>query len=344
MSGPAADVATGVMIECLEALGPARRPLIVGEPSGRLAAAIRDAGGVPTLWLRQASEGAPQAARAWPPDGSYDAALIRLPKAKEALDFALHASAAHLAADAPIAVFGANAEGIRSVAGRLGEVAAGVETRSIRHHARVVVGLRRGQIDGLKPRLVDWRGVREIEIDGARRRWISYPGTFAKGGLDLGTAQLLGHLPPVGREARILDFAAGTGVIAAALSARAPGAVIDMIEADAVAIEAARENVPVARAIVGASLRAAGDARYDLIVSNPPLHDGIAESRSVLDRLIADAPRHLRPAGRLVLVVQRRVPVLAALAKDLANPRILADDGSFTVAMAERATPERRSS
>lgn len=341
MSRLAADAPAALMAECLDALAEVRRPLIVDESSGQVASAVRDAGDAPSVWLRSLSPGLRERPTPWPPEGPHDAALIRLPKAKDALAFALHAASAKLSPGAPVAIFGANAEGVRSAKRHLEEVADGVGTLITRHHARILVGRRKTLIEGHKARLEDWRRVREVEIAGARRDWVSYPGTFAKGGIDDGTAFLVQHLEPVPEGARVLDFAAGTGVIAAAVTMRSPGASIDMIETDALAVEAARENVPGARILMGDSFLAAGQRRYDLILSNPPVHEGIAESRRVLDRLITEAPDHLEPDGRLVLVVQRRIPVMPALTAAFANVRLLGDDGRFTVAMGERGPRSR---
>jgi 16S rRNA (guanine1207-N2)-methyltransferase len=341
VSTPSADAPTLVMLECLEVSQPMHRPLIVDERSGRLAATLRSRGAKPGIWLRQAAPGATRASP-WPEGDGYDAALIRLPKAKDALDLALHAAAGKVLPGGLIAVFGANDEGIRSAAQRLDAVTDDVATAAAKHHSRVLAGRRKATIDGLKPSLSDWKRIGSITIAGLPRPWISYPGTFAKGGLDEGTAWLIEHLPTPRVGSRVLDFAAGTGVLAAAVSCRATGLDIDMIEADALALTAAADNVPGARGLLGAGLSAAGDARYDLIVSNPPIHDGIVESRQVLERLIAEAPRHLRPGGRLVLVVQRRVAVMPLLGAAFADARLIAENGRFTVAMGE-GTPRERS-
>ena len=63
----------------------------------------------------------------------------------------------------------------------------------------------------------------------------------------------------------------------------------------------------------------AGAEDYDAILSNPPLHEGIAEDHAMLDRLVADAPSHLIPGGLLQIVVQRRVPRERRLAKHFAS-------------------------
>jgi 16S rRNA (guanine1207-N2)-methyltransferase len=343
VSKPSVDAATRVMIDCLDAWQPILRPLIVDERSGLLAAALRKRGAGPEIWLRQATPGAATKASPWPEGDGYDAALIRLPKSKDALDLALHAAAGKVAPGGMIAVFGANDEGVRSASHRLEAVADDVATAAAKHHSRVLTGRRKATIGGLKASLSDWRRVGEITIAGVQRPWGSYPGTFAKGGLDEGTAFLIEHLPTPRPASRVLDFAAGTGVLAAAIANRGNDLQIDMIEADALALSAAGENVPGARALLGASLSAAGDTRYDLILSNPPIHDGIAESRHVLERLIAEAPRHLRPAGRLVLVVQRRVAVLPLLSAAFADARLIAENGRFTVATGEGPPLERSS-
>lgn len=341
MSGRDGDAATEVMIGCLETLGPLARPLLVGEPSGRLADALRAQGAKPVQWLRTALASSGLTARPWPQDGACDAAFVRLPKAKAALDFALHAVASRLPAGGLIAVFGANDEGVKSALPRLEVVADSVETYRIQRHARVITGRRRGDNAGLKGQLADWRTSQEIEFGSERIAWVSYPGVFAKGGLDDGTRLLIAHLPEVEPRMRVLDFAAGSGVIGRAILERQAEAELTLLDADALAIEAARENVPGAQMIVGDSLSASGTRPYELIVSNPPLHQGVAESHAVLQRLVAEAPGHLAGGGRLLLVVQRRVAVVAAMEAAFGNAQVLADDGRFTVVAATRI-PTRR--
>jgi 16S rRNA (guanine1207-N2)-methyltransferase len=104
-----------------------------------------------------------------------------------------------------------------------------------------------------------------------------------------------------------------------------------LLDADAVALVAASENVPAGRTILGAGLSATRRARYDLIVSNPPLHTGVREDHRTLERLITEAPPHLMPGGRLVLVVQRRIPLDRLLATGFDTIETLADDGRYRV-------------
>ncbi len=333
------DIATSVVGDCLGNIALGARPLVIDEETGALAAALGRQGVQPGIWMRRAT--ATTAGRIWPDAGPYSSALLRLPKAKDALDFALHAAAVVVSEGAPIVLFGTNEEGARSVSGRLAAVVDEVATVATKRHCRVMQGPRKAAITGHKSSVAAWRTEREISILGQRRSWISYPGAFARGGLDEGTALLLAHLPKLGagdrgNGARVLDFAAGTGVIAAAMLQTTPGITADLVEIDALALAAAMENVPAARAFPGASLQAVGGAKYDAILSNPPVHDGIEDDLTVLLALIAEAPRQLVRGGELRIVVQRRIVAAPMMEKVFGTVVREAVTGGFQVLSAKR--------
>ena len=148
---------------------------------------------------------------------------------------------------------------------------------------------------------------------------------------DHGTRLLLRHLPQLQPEARILDYGCGPGAIAAMIRLQHPRASITLLDNDAVALIAASENVAAASALLGDSLADTGVATYDLIVSNPPLHVGLAEDDAALHRLIEQAPLHLTGDGTLLLVVQRRIPLDRQLSTVFGMVDTLADDGRYRV-------------
>lgn len=131
------------------------------------------------------------------------------------------------------------------------------------------------------------------------------------------------------RVRRILDIGTGSGCIAIACALAFPQATVDAVELSADALDVARRNV--ARHGVGERVRLLqgdvfgplGDARYDLIVANPPyvsdaemsalpseyghepdvaLRAG-ADGLDVVRRILAGAPRHLAPDGALFVEV-----------------------------------------
>ena len=135
----------------------------------------------------------------------------------------------------------------------------------------------------------------------------------------------------------MLDYGCGSGVIGAAALAQEPSIVLDMLDSDTVALEAARENVPGARAVSGTRLADAGCKAYAAILSNPPLHQGVAEDHTLLEQLVADAPSHLAPGGVLQIVVQRRLPLDRLFAEHFGNADVVAENGRFRVWRARRA-------
>jgi 16S rRNA (guanine1207-N2)-methyltransferase len=326
--------ADALIARSLEELGLAGRLLLVN-PGAGLPPRIAALGLAYVVWNRRLT--APGEALPWPPAGPFDAALVRLPKARDEQLMTAHAVLAALAIGGRLVLYGGNDEGIKSAAGMLQEIAGAVETVAVRGHGRVLSARSLEDAKELRGSLEAWRAVAPLELQGITRAWVTYPGTFAAGRLDEGTALLLGVLPPLAAGDRALDYGCGSGVIGAAVLSGAPDIALTMLDNDAVALEAVRENVPGATRVLGTRITDAGQTPYQAIISNPPLHRGIAEDHGLLEQLIADAPVLLVPGGILQMVVQRRVPLDRLLAEHFARVDIAAENGRFRVWRAERA-------
>jgi 16S rRNA (guanine1207-N2)-methyltransferase len=326
--GPA-DAPTSVVIHALDAVEAGARPLVVDESSGQLVAHLHARGGEPQVWRRFAGRG--DKAAPWPQVESATSAFVRLGKDRRALAMALHAAASVVPPGGAIVLFGANAEGVKSAGKALEEVAEDVLTVDTRRHSRVFAGRRRAEITGLRTTLESWREMHEITLNGRARPWVSYPGVFAGGALDPGTALLLAHLPPFAPDAAVLDMACGNGIIGAAVREQFAEAAVDLVDNDAVAIVAARENVPGGSIICGDGLAAAPRARYDVILSNPPIHDGVAENFAFLQGLIAEAPARLKPGGVLQVVIQSRIRALPWFEAAYKEAAIVAQDRRYQI-------------
>jgi 16S rRNA (guanine1207-N2)-methyltransferase len=326
------DAVEATMAELvLDALArPAARVLVAGEADDRLAKGLAERGAQVATWHRFAAPG--RRAAPWPAAAPADQAVIRLPRIRASFELALHAVTARLSPGADVWVVGTNDEGIRSAGGKMEPLFDEVVTIDARRHGRVLRGRLRPELPGLRAALADWRTTGAIRLAGGERPWVAYPGLFARGELDPATALLVETIPPLADGARVLDFGCGAGAIGAALLARGDGIELDQLDADAIAVVAARENLPGARTWLGSSLAdLTGAGSFDAVVTNPPIHESVVRSYRAVEQLAGDVGARLRPGGRVWLVAQRQVPIeqiftRAGLASSLAAQR-----GAFRV-------------
>jgi len=303
--------------------------LVMLEGQPEVAAVARSLGARPHSWHRMALKD--RRAAAWPPAGPFDAATLRLPKAKDEFQMSLHAAAASLKVGARLWVYGAGDEGVRSAGLSLGPLFVEVTTVSTGGRCRVLGAVRSSVLTGLKGTLADWAKIIPVTMLDTLRGWISYPGVFAHGKVDSGTRALIEVLSSLPGRGRVLDFACGSGLIGATVVSRNPSASVEFLDADAVALKAVIQNVSDADVILSDGYTGVRGHSYDMIVSNPPYHEGKAESRRILERLLTGAPHHLKPGGALFFVTQRRQRVASLLASTFPVTESVLDRGAYRV-------------
>src|SRR5262245_5131365 len=323
--------AAGDLIErCLDAIGLRGRVLLANQAYHR-PATLAGRGLDVAQWNRRLMGAGSGKAVPWPPAGPFEVVLLRLPKAKDEQEMAAHACLSVLAPDGRLVVYGGNEEGIRSAATMLEGLRGAVATLAKRGHGRVLAVARPAHSGRLRSSLSAWRASALLTIGGQPRQWISFPGVFAAGRVDEGTALLIGALPPLRADARVLDYGCGSGLIGAAALCQSCTLALDALDNDSVALEALRQNLPSAHCVLATSLGEVGASRYDAILSNPSLHRGREENHALVQHLIATAPAHLLAGGVLQIVVQRRVPLERWLAQHFASVAIAAETARYRV-------------
>jgi 16S rRNA (guanine1207-N2)-methyltransferase len=323
------DPALDVLLDCLPPWPGSSPVLVVDDPAGLAEDALSGRGMLVTGWRRLAQ--GKRKASAWPEGSGFVAATLRMPRSKEALDFALDAIATVLAPGGEVFVYGGNDEGIKSVGKRLEQGWAAVETLDARKHSRV---WRARLPDAPRPArpLDEHARSSTITVPWGSFEHVVLPGVFAKGGLDDASLLLLASMAAPAPGAHVLDFACGPGTLAQALLLREPSLKLQLLDADAPAVWCAKRNLPGCLVACGDSWGALPTyQRYDLIVSNPPIHSGKARDYTVVKRLIEGAAARLLPKGSLVLVVQAQVPVADTLNAHFDLVEVIAEDGRFKV-------------
>lgn len=145
-----------------------------------------------------------------------------------------------------------------------------------------------------------------VEARGLRLRLSTDAGVFSRRDLDRGTELLLEALE-LGPCEMILDLGCGYGILGIAAARLSDGGHVVLTDVNERAVRLAKANLR-ANAIANAEVRvgdlydAVPDLAFDHIVCNPPIRAG----RSVVDRIISEAPAHLLDGGRLWLVARTR--------------------------------------
>ncbi len=283
--------------------------------------------------------GGPHPARAWPPDVEAASCVVRLPKGRDHARMVLEGALSRVASGGPVYLYGHNDEGIRSAGRDLETFCDAVRTVETRRHCRVWRGRRTA--GALRSDLDAFAEPVTLALPAGDAEAVSFPGLFAHGRLDAATALLAQALPRVRPEACVLDYGCGLGTLLLAVRARLPRATLHGLDAEALALEAARRNVPDATLHLGTRLAdLPDDLRFDLIVSNPPIHDGHARDTRAAEAFARDAARRLTRRGQVLAVGQRTLPLGRWLEQGFDEVEIAAENASFCVWRA--AVPGRR--
>lgn len=170
---------------------------------------------------------------------------------------------------------------------------------------------------------------------------VSHGGVFGTGRLDAGTALLLRALDADLGEAsgRAHDLGSGSGILAGWLAAR--GWVTTASDVSWSAVDSTRATAAANGLEVDVELRdglqGLPPASLELIVTNPPFHQGAAKDSTPTLDAIAAAGEVLAPGGEFWCVYNSHLPYLRALAEAVGPTRIVARDRHYTVTRSRRA-------
>jgi 16S rRNA (guanine1207-N2)-methyltransferase len=263
--------------------------------------------------------------------GAYPLGLVLMTKHKEENFANIVRAWDLLEPGGTLACAGANDDGAASLEKHVGKALGPVETLS-KFHCRVF-WLTKG--DKTPPPY--WRGLIGLQPVGDSS-WRSKPGIFSWDRIDDGSALLAQHLP-ADLSGHVADFGCGWGYLSRAALDRSKGIeAIDLIDAEHLALDAARTNITDGRASFHwlDLTKEPAPSTYDAIICNPPFHTGRASTPSLGQSVIEAASRALKPGGRFYMVANRGLPYEPLLRQHFASYETLADNNKFRVSLARR--------
>ncbi len=270
-----------------------------------------------------------------PPEGRYDAIIMRIPRHSDYLAWLLRWANDALVDNGLLMAGGM----IKHLPDKSVNVFAdAVKTEQVcpaKKKARVII-CRRGEAS-----LQGWAGTwKGYALDNSHLNIDALPAVFAREKLDLGTRLLIPHVQTavagLGANAQVLDLACGNGVLGiCALQARADLAVT-FSDVSSQAIASAKQNVSrLLRGIQPDFEHADGIAgpvgQFHRILLNPPFHEGGVVGDHIALRLFAQAAEHLLPAGKLLMVGNRHLGYHRSLRKIFPYVRQLDADSRFVI-------------
>ena len=210
------------------------------------------------------------------------------------IQYALRLAAYALKPGGTLYVVGAKDRGIVTVGKRVEEIFGNVETLSIQKGHRVLSARKDAGTPEITP-------VSLIDAE--------LPSLFAGSKLDEGTRLLLEALE-VRSTDEALDIGSGAGHLGLHIAQLATKGHVTMIDASLAAVavtrrEAEQSGLTTVRVLPGNGAQPVLAQRFDLVVTNPPFHQGGIQTTAIAERFIREAAQVLHPRGRFYLVANR---------------------------------------
>ncbi|EDU9620058.1 16S rRNA (guanine(1207)-N(2))-methyltransferase RsmC [Salmonella enterica subsp. enterica serovar Haifa] len=254
-----------------------------------------------------------------------DTLIYYWPKNKPEAQFQLMNILSLMPSGSDVFVVGENRSGVRSAEQMLADYAPLNKVDSARR-----CGLYHGRLEK-QPQfsLESWWA--EYNIDGLTIKTL--PGVFSRDGLDVGSQLLLSTLTPH-TKGKVLDVGCGAGVLSAALASHSPKVRLTLCDVSTPAVEASRATLAangLEGEVFASNVFSEVKGRFDMIISNPPFHDGMQTSLDAAQTLIRGAVRHLNSGGELRIVANAFLPYPKILDETFGFHEVIAQTGRFKV-------------
>ena len=249
------------------------------------------------------------------PNNNYDLVIYYYPKAKPEAQMSLDNIRAVCHQDAQLFVVGENKSGVKSVEKQLKDHCGFSNKIDSAKHCILYLFSELTLNDNFA--ISRYHKQFQVKAGDIEFTAISVPGVFNHGALDVGTAVLLNNAPTVSK-GKVLDFACGAGIIATYLGLKQPELEFVCSDVSALATYATEQTLAL-NDLKGQAILSDGltdiNGKFDLIISNPPFHTGIATDYTIAEAFLSSAKQHLSKQGKLTIVANsflKYPPILEA--------------------------------
>lgn len=252
-------------------------------------------------------------------------ALVCLPRARALAHALMHRAMADLAPGGRMVLDGQKLDGIEAALKELKALGLKTGEALSKAHGKLVV------VE--KATLPEAWADRYSDIGGG---FVTQPGVFSADGADRGSI-LLARALPAKLPAHMVDLGAGWGYLARAVLEREGVKSLDLLEADARALDCARRNIADERArfLWEDATSFKPPKNWSGAVMNPPFHTTREAEPAIGMAFVRAAHRGLTPDGQLWMVANRHLPYLPLLTELFHKVEEIGGDGAFRIIRAE---------
>ena len=258
-------------------------------------------------------------------------ALVCLPRARAYAHALMHRAMAALAPGGVMVLDGQKLDGIEAAVKELRGLGLPVSEAISKAHGKLVV-LAKADLPA------EW-AEKDRDVDG----FITRPGVFSADGADRGSALLAAALPAK-LPSHMADLGAGWGYLGRAVLARAGVKSLDLVEADARALDCARINLADERVrfLWEDATTYKPPKSWGGVVMNPPFHASRSAEPALGLAFLRAAHRGLTPDGQLWAVFNRHLPYGPLLAELFHKVEDIGTDSAFRLIRAEGLKRDRK--
>lgn len=264
---------------------------------------------------------------------SFDRVVYRVSKERALVHHCINQAANWLRPGGELCLIGQKNEGIKTH-GRKADGVLGSKTHVHKDGLCYSASVIKSEVGEALPS-DDYSQLREVE-DGDFR-FLSKPGIFAWNRVDAGSRFLIHtfreHQEDFNTAGSLLDLGCGWGYLILASGEMSFSRRV-ATDNNVTALVAAEENFARAGLEVETVASDSGSDiqnQFDLILCNPPFHQGFSISEELSQKFIQQCARLLAPEGTALLVVNQFIPLEKIGAGHFASIELLASDKSFKV-------------
>lgn len=261
----------------------------------------------------------------------HDLVVMAFPKSKAELNFTLSMISHATTSNTNVIIVGENKSGIKTLSKAASKTLINCNKYDSARHCILFTAQLSENIPTFS--LNEWYEYYKVNIADIQLKIAALPGVFSQKGLDKGTHILLENLPNI-KSGNILDFGCGAGVIASYIGRKHPEVILNLLDVSALALQSSiqtlKSNNLTGKVFASNSLSEITDS-YDVVVSNPPFHQGIATNYSATESFLEGIKTHLKKEAEVIVVANSFLKYEPIMQKTIGLTNRLLTQQGFTI-------------